>query len=96
MNCKEGDLALIISGKHKGTMVTCLKLISDKMELPEVLQATTRENIWLVDKEINWSYRNGNFIGYFPYTSDARLLPIRPDEVTSLSEEELLLLTLDV
>jgi hypothetical protein len=89
VNCKQGDLALIISSNFNrqniGKMVTCVRLLG-----PHEHDVAPCEGpyIWLIDREMDWmSPLHGKFMkNWFP---DARLRPIRPDGIEEASEEHI-------
>jgi hypothetical protein len=74
LNCKSGDLALIVRGEETGKMVTCIRLEDPGCRFrPEL-----RGCVWLIDRELEWTSNKGNsYLG--AYCPDEYLMPIRPD-----------------
>lgn len=75
MNCKPGDLALIVrsTAGNEGKVVTCLRFVGD-------VRGFQSADYWLIDRMLNT--RLG---GEVPYVSDSFLRPIRPGDI---SDEE--------
>ena len=74
MNCKKGDLALVVrsSAANNGKLVTCLEL------LPPGSCNTSAEDgpLWRIDRELVWESPLGEFPGYV--VPDWALMPISP------------------
>ncbi len=91
MNCKQGDLAVIIKGYHTGETVTCLEYLGKVRILTDWPPVNLRgDNYWRIDKEVGFktiSRITGEVIveNNRPYVPDDWLMPIRPED---LSEEE--------
>ena len=66
MNCKKGDMALIIKSRagNVGKVVTCLEFVG-------ALEGWSAGDLWLVDKKLP-----ANIGCPDPYVSDAWLMPI--------------------
>ena len=74
MNCKQGDIAIIIGGKTQGgKMVTCLRLLSRDEHRCHDDQGP----IWAVDRECSFETPRGRV--WRKYCPDKVLMPIRPD-----------------
>jgi len=81
VNCKKGDLAVIISGFDTGKIVTCVQL-----ETPVWLQGYMHDlgPIWRVDRDLTWMEQSGNsFIKLLrkfssPHIPDHHLRPLPP------------------
>lgn len=83
MNCRPGDLAIIIRGPNLGLSLTCLELAPCPPELGAWAEG---DPVWRVDRKLTWTLW-GDIDGRpgmlgtrcVPYCSDSRLMPIRPD-----------------
>ena len=71
MNCKPGDLALVVKGRNRGKVVTCLRLLKGGTELEH---GVTRDDeaVWELDRELSWPE------GAAAAICDRGLMPIRP------------------
>jgi hypothetical protein len=79
LNCKQGDLALIVRGDHDnirniGKLVTCLSL-----EDPPRGALRGSGRIWKVDRPLTWRRNKSQQLHEQPYAFDEFLLPIRPE-----------------
>lgn len=90
MNCKKGDMALIISGVDSGKMLTCIELAGDRPaehdDLPDDPQNKFSKRlgpVWRTDRPISW-FANHQPRGLMPYCPDEILRPITPDDQTLL------------
>ena len=88
MNCKPGDLAVVIAGEPRGTVVTCLRLLSEDATVTENGEKFPRlrptEPAWALDRELDWGTPPLCAAAY-----DCNLMPIRPlpdEEVTDITE----------
>lgn len=88
MNCKPGDMAIVIRGEIAGQVLTCLRLANSfevrAYHFPEDIA------IWKVDRLMSWTdFWNECSHQQIPYCVDSALMPIRPldDEVTERLEE---------
>lgn len=85
MNCKPGDMALVIGGPREnlGREVTCLELYSPGI-IPTVTPAgapafiESDEVFWLIDRNLTYQNWGGETVDV-PYAADCYLLPIRPE-----------------
>ena len=78
MNCKQGDLALVIRGRDAGKMLTCLELMTGGANIGGYFM---RGDIWRVDRPISWFVYGLDVAEreeFVPYCCDALLMPIRP------------------
>jgi len=89
MNCKQGDMAVIIRSEagNEGKVVTCLNFVGNP---PPTINKRGGFNCylgndyWLVDRKLNCT--SGSIE---PYARDSALMPITPDEqVTTQTEQE--------
>lgn len=77
MNCKQGDLALIICGQSQGQAVTCLEALPEgfrRDDLPRGINQRISEDegpLWRLDRPIEW----GDLL-YLAIAPDAVLMPI--------------------
>lgn len=98
MNCKEGDLAIVVSAKNPenlGRIVTCRKFLGYTTNVPTqcggtIWMTTPRMDMWEVEGTILWGSTNA-LTGkkkYFelPYVYDSHLRPITPPD--SMKDEE--------
>jgi hypothetical protein len=83
MNCKQGDLAVIIKSQgteNLGKILTCVRLATAD-ELREAGFKSRGQNWWVVDQKIALYRRDtGEFIKYGPYAPDQNLMPIRRND----------------
>ena len=84
MNCKQGDLALVIDGgPNAGMMVTCLEWLpagSRRDDLPPFITQHFEESLgplWRVDRFLTWGATK------IRIAPDKYLMPIRPDSAGS-------------
>lgn len=94
MNCREGDLALIIRGRDAGKMVTCLRLVRAG-ELVPTSRCPAPVNdrslpAWHVDRELTVRLlHNGSMVNCTTRVAfDKDLRPIRPEMDEGLEEAE--------
>ena len=71
MNCKAGDLALVVKGRNRGKVVTCLRLLKGGTELEHGV-IRDDEAVWELDRELSWPE------GPAAAICDHGLMPIRP------------------
>lgn len=81
MNCKPGDLAIVIGYKNRPHLLGLIIKISHRSDMPERFP-----NYWLT----NPIFYDGNTRIHF---DDNNLRPIRPDESPEESQEAMRLLT---
>jgi hypothetical protein len=74
MNCKQGDLALVVRGpkKNLGKLVTCIEMVKS----PGEGWTDFKIPVWRVDQKMTWHNDRGKVI-FEPYAPDAALMPIR-------------------
>lgn len=86
LNCKPGDMALVISGPDSGKEVHCLALFeAGSLARPPgfclgIYFKPTMGPVWSIDRTITWTtddYRRDQFS--LPYAPDSVLMPIRPE-----------------
>lgn len=86
MNCREGDLALVIRGVDAGKTVTCLELVKPGSTIPGQEDLPTRyENtfaldvgyIWRIDRLLVWTAEHQPSDG-LPFAPDRDLQPLTP------------------
>jgi len=80
MNCKPGDLALIIKGCNTGKAVTCVRLAGPQLSTPNGPRMTMfgMRPIWEIDKSVVWASKHDGDV-LLPYMPDECLMPIRPE-----------------
>ncbi len=90
MNCKPGDLALVLRPPSwAGKVVTVLRRSGPPdwagMNFPG------SENLWEVDRALGWAIRNSTQVVLLPLCPDDCLMPIRPeaDPESVLTEQEI-------
>jgi hypothetical protein len=72
MNCKPGDMALVIVGLDAGKTTTCVRL-----EDPDRCGVPYRGKTWRIEHEMHWSDQGQVLM--LPYLPDSYLMPIRPE-----------------
>ena len=91
MNCKPGDLALVVCAYDPaaGMLLTVL----ERGELPGTLRAAPPFDgpLWRVDRAVAWFDKLLGITRMLPYFPDRYLLPIRPeaDPEAALTEQEI-------
>jgi hypothetical protein len=79
MNCKQGDMAVVIKSMagNEGKIVTCLKFVGKDL----IGVRANADDFWLVDKQMN-CINNGGGPGTMtaPYARDHCLRPLRPSD----------------
>ena len=101
MNCRPGDLALIVRGPrwNIGKQMTCVRLLADGEMVvgdPDIPGASFVHSlgdnpIWEVDRPVVWTISDGSVViarRELPYCCDNVLLPIRPERDEELEREE--------
>ena len=84
MNCKQGDIAIVVGGKYNlGKVVTCIRQVP-MIEVQLALKCAGMgisfipdTPYWEVDNQIVW--KNGSESSQVPYIQDSRLRPLRND-----------------
>lgn len=87
MNCKKGDMALVISGPNAGEAVTCIALESP----PGMRLVDSRMAVWRVDRNLIWRRLGDDSEVVRPYAPDHALRPIgcgNPDRVIETCDDE--------
>ena len=90
MNCKEGDLAMIVNtskGVADGMFVTCIRNIGEFTPHPGRIRWKPASDVWIVDREVEWN--DGLKRDMVP---DVNLIPIHkgdPDAIDVNQEEPL-------
>lgn len=85
MNCKPGDLAIVIrctDPKNIGRTVRCLYQITrmETLTLPDGTVGYSDElNPWVVEVQSGPAHRQNGTCGIYGAVGDDRLLPIRPE-----------------
>lgn len=90
MNCKPGEMAMIIRGKNAGTVLTCLELLVDGCTMPHAggaVHIANLEPLWRVDRKLPWRSNIGTR-ALWPLCPDRILMPIRPQRDEDLEETE--------
>jgi len=90
MNCKSGDLALVVKGMNVGKMVQCIRLFEG--DTYRGVTGFERSNpFWLLDREVVWKNTITGELFNVDMLPDSSLLPIRPpdDDVKSNEKDEL-------
>ena len=87
MNCKPGDLALVIHSMDQGKMVQCIELL--RIPLPEAGATQFAPGlgpVWKVDRPMQWRSHNGpRYLTCMML--DKFLMPIRPEPDESTIEK---------
>ena len=96
LNCKQGDLAIIVKSEagNEGKIVRCLELLETD-RVPSAcgtyLLKTEKRLTWRVNVVLNYGRERGKVIhGYAYYASDEQLRPLRGDltqDGTTTTEE---------
>lgn len=94
MNCKPGDMAVIIASGHSGKMVTCVRLLTagdafPTADGPAVGKIVGPEPIWLIDRWLEWWNADQNHAFEAPICPDSILMPIRPGAADQPIEADL-------
>lgn len=89
MNCKKGDLAIVVAGnrtEYLGMSVTCLHLVDNNIYRIPIEVGP----VWEVDKTFSWHTQIGLFIVDIskPWMPDKLLRPITPDAGMKRDEAE--------
>lgn len=90
LNCKQGDLAIVVrskSGKNIGKIVRCIRLLS-RMEIAGMKTTDGRpanlyegHDWWQVNQPMPvFGSRSGEYYGNVYCYPDANLKPLRPDD----------------
>lgn len=94
LNCKQGDLAIIVKSTcgNEGKIVRCLELLHTEW-ITDV--NGVRRNyvgggryVWCIDRTINFKSLRTGYITQMAYCSDAYLRPLRGDLDDETIEEE--------
>ena len=98
MNCKQGDLALILWGPSQGQAVTCLEALPAgflRDDLPRGIRQQIHEQagpLWRVDRLIEWGEspesRRYRFSTSLRIAPDRALMPISPDSPVKEREKQ--------
>jgi len=91
MNCKQGDLAIIIRSyaKNEGKLVTCLRLATLQEQDTANFYNEYLEPAWLVDRKLNSLSVSGNaMLPPINIALDSSLRPIRESD----GEDQILLI----
>ena len=88
MNCKPGDLALVIGDTfpyNKSKVVTCVRLLNRSEH--DVLDS--HGPVWLIDTLLQYGVLGFAAPSYLPWCPDRCLMPVNPldDEATEHQEE---------
>jgi hypothetical protein len=79
LNCKQGELALVMSGPSTGQLVTCLAALPAGFQRDDLPRGTDQQicetagPLWRIDRPLEW----GDLI-YLYLAPDRALMPIRP------------------
>ena len=89
MNCRKGDLALVISGPSTGTLITCLELLPAGWNRDDLPRGVTQQideaagPLWRTDRSIDWGAPEQNLrhgiSTAMHVVPDRALMPIRPE-----------------
>ena len=71
MNCKPGDLALVVKGINRGKLVTCLRILNGGTELEHGIVRKDKA-VWEIDRALSWPE------GLAAAVCDEAIMPIRP------------------
>lgn len=84
MNCKEGDLAVIVGARNPenlGKVVSCERFLGDMRGLPlgedpsmVFSDVDTNKRVWRISEKVCWSHEGEKIA--IPFYTDDHLLPI--------------------
>jgi hypothetical protein len=84
LRCRPGDLALVLRSTDAGKLVTCIQLAT-KAERDQYHIADHNGPVWRIDRECMWAdWRRAGIEIPLPFSPDAALMPIRPDDSEAL------------
>lgn len=91
MNCKQGDMAIVVrslTGLNYGLVVTCIRLATEA-EQQRLIGPYTEEDylpVWHIDRPITWTYGSGRTRNA-KLIRDFNLMPINPLNDETVDEE---------
>lgn len=92
MNCKQGDLAIVIRGfgEEIGKCVTCIRLLPTGAEVPGMdNQFSDHEGaVWEIDTKLTWTYSMSRDLFRIPFASDKNLMPITPPPDADFTDDD--------
>jgi hypothetical protein len=82
LRCKAGDMAVILVGRFKGQVLTCVRLEDPVFEQGRNAAKLLRGKTWFVDRLMPWGPggRLWDDSVWIPYCPDAALMPITPPD----------------
>jgi hypothetical protein len=96
MNCRQGDLAIVIGGRASGMMVTCLELLAAGARVAVLgvhgkVVVGSADRLWRLDRRIPFEYVPDGSTVYADVANDDFLKPIRPGDTEHERDEAELL-----
>ena len=93
MNCKQGDMAVVIrsAANNEGRTVTCLEFVGalDIVQIKDSTVWLVGDDYWRIDQDINLFNRDqGMFKDFAPYVRDSCLMPISGYKEPMVVKEE--------
>ena len=93
MNCKQGDMAVVVrsSAGNEGRVVTCLEYVGSLgiIEINGEPHYMASSDYWRVDRDLNLAKRDGRlFLDHAPFIPDSFLMPISGYKEPMVIEEE--------
>ena len=83
LNCKPGDMALIVSGssRYVGETVTCELFVGEHSVISDTNSRIRfrHEDLWLIDRELGWvvhGFNGDTRVAHFRYIPDKFLMPL--------------------
>jgi hypothetical protein len=85
MNCKPGDLAIVVSAVCRINLGKCVTVIREatKQERDAHFMWHHPGIVWLLDKPLEWT-----LTGLMPFVPDTHLRPILPGNPDAMTEDE--------
>jgi hypothetical protein len=85
LNCKQGDLALVIGGRNVGKVVTCLELLPTGSEYVDEAVGL----LWRVDRPLEYLNEALGMTANKYLAPDRLLMPLKPDRTGNIEALEL-------
>ena len=85
MNCKPGDLALVIGGRNVGKVVICLELLPAGSQYVD----ETAGPLWRVDRALEYLNEALGMTANKYLAPDRLLMPLKPDRTGNIEALEL-------
>lgn len=83
LNCKQGDLAMIVHPDNFPVCIQCVLFVGD-VYVSEFEQLTNHGDIWKIDKPVLWTSANHSEVARISYCPDKYLMPLsgyKPDQI---------------